>query len=207
MRLRGVSAKQVRRFKATTQRNRAHRAAPNLLKRDFRADHPDHKWLADITYIGTGEGWLYLAAILDLYTQRIVGWAMSDRMTSDLSLSALQMAFLQRQPRGGLIHHSDQGSQYTDQAYQALLKARDIRASMNGAGTWYDNAPMESFFGTLKCELVYHSVYHTRDQTRTDVFSYIESFYNRRRLHSAPDYRSPEAHERLFHSQETLGLA
>ncbi len=207
MRLRGVRAKQARRFKVTTKRNRAHRAAPNLLKRDFGADRPDRKWLADITYIATGEGWLYLAAILDLYTRRIVGWSMSDRMTSELSISALQMALLQRQPRCGLIHHSDQGSQYTDQSYQAMLKAHGIRASMNGAGTWYDNAPMESFFGTLKCELVYHCVYHTRDEARTDLFSYIESFYNRRRRHSALDYRSPEAHERLFHSQEALALA
>jgi transposase InsO family protein len=207
MRLRGVQAKQDKRFKVTTKRNQAHRAAPNLLKRDFRADRPDQKWLADITYIATGEGWLYLAAILDLYTRRIVGWAMSDRMTSDLSICALEMAFLQRQPRCGLIHHSDQGSQYTDQSYQAMLEARGIRASMNGAGTWYDNAPMESFFGTLKCELVYHKVYETRDEARTDVFSYIESFYNRRRRHSALDYRSPETHERLFHSQEAQALA
>jgi putative transposase len=207
MRLRGVQAKQVRRFTVTTKRHRVHRAAPNLLNRDFGADRPDRKWLADITYIATGEGWLYLAAILDLYTRRIVGWAMSDRMTSDLSISALEMALLQRQPRSGLLHHSDQGSQYTGKAYQARLKARDIRASMNGAGSCYDNAPMESFFGTLKRELVYHCVYHTRDEARVDLFSYIESFYNRHRRHSALGYRTPEAHERLFHSQETLTFA
>ena len=128
-------------------------------------------------------------------------------MTSDLSISALQMALLQRRPRSGLIHHSDQGSQYTDQAYQTLLKARDIRASMNGAGSWYDNAPMESFFATLKCELVYHCEYHTRDEARRDLFTYIETFYNRHRRHSALDYRSPETHERLFHSQEPLTFA
>ena len=152
MRLRGLQAKQSRRFKSTTKRNRTHPAAPNLLKRDFEADQPDQKWLADITYITTQEGWLYLATILDLYTRRIVGWAMSDRMTSDLSVSALKMALQQRQPLAGLIHHSDRGSQYTDQVYQALLKDFGIRASMNGVGTWYDNAPMESFFGTLKSE-------------------------------------------------------
>ena len=207
MRLCGLQAKQARRFKVTTKRNRAHRAAPNLLKRDFAADRPDRKWLADITYIATGEGWLYLAAILDLYARRIVGWAMSDRMTSDLSISALQMALLKRQPRGGLLHHSDQGSQYTNQVYQALLKAHGIRGSMNGAGSWYDNAPMESFFGTLKGELVHHCVYHTRNEARVDVFSYIESFYNRHRRHSALDYRSPEAHERIFHSREALTFA
>lgn len=201
MRLRGLQAKQSKRFKVTTKRNRAHPVAPNLLKRDFEADRPDQKWLADITYIATLEGWLYLAAVLDLYARRIVGWAMSDRMTSDLTIAALEMALLQRQPDAGLIHHSDQGSQYTDQSYQALLKDHGIRASMNGVGTWYDNAPMESFFGTLKSERVYHLVYHTRDEAKTDVFFYIESFYNRRRRHSALDYLSPEAYEQLFYQQ------
>ena len=202
MRLRGLRAKQSKRFKTTTKRNKAHRAAPNLLKRNFEADQPDQTWLSDITYIRTLEGWLYLAAILDLYTRRIVGWAMSDRMTSALTMSALQMALQQRQPAAGLIHHSDQGSQYTDGTYQALLKDHGIRASMNGAGSWYDNAPMESFFGTLKSELVYHCVYHTRNEAKTDVFRYIEAFYNRRRRHSALDYLSPEAYEQLYHQQE-----
>jgi len=206
MRLRGLQAKQSKRFKTTTKRNRAHPAAPNLLKRDFTADRPDQKWLADITYIATLEGWLYLAAILDLHTRRIVGWAMSDRMTSALTVAALEMALLQRQPDAGLIHHSDQGSQYTDQAYQVLLKDRGIRASMNGVGSWYDNAPMESFFGTLKSEWVHHHLYHTRDEAKTDVFYYIESFYNRRRRHSALDYLSPEAYEQIFH-QGVLTLA
>jgi transposase InsO family protein len=202
MRLRGLQAKQTKRFKSTTKRNKAHPAAPNLLKRDFATDRPDQKWLSDITYIPTLEGWLYLAAILDLYTRRIVGWAMSDRMTSDLTIAALKMALLQRQPQAGLIHHSDQGSQYTDQAYQVLLKDYGIRASMNGAGSWYDNAPMESFFGTLKSELVHHCVYYTRGEAKADVFLYIESFYNRRRLHSALDYLSPEAYEQLFCQKE-----
>jgi len=206
MRLRGLQAKQSRRFKTTTKRNKAHPAAPNLLKRDFTAERPDEKWLADITYIATLEGWLYLAAILDLHTRRIVGWAMSDRMTSDLTVAALEMALLQRQPQADLIHHSDQGSQYTDQAYQALLKNHGIRASMNGAGSWYDNAPMESFFGTLKSEWVHHHLYHTRDEAKTAVFYYIESFYNRRRRHSALDYLSPEAYEQIFH-QGVLALA
>jgi transposase InsO family protein len=205
MRLRGLRAKQSRRYKSTTKRNKAHQAAPNRLQRDFEADRPDQKWLADITYIATLEGWLYLAAILDLYSRRIVGWAMSDRMTSDLTISALNMALQQRQPATGLIHHSDQGSQYTDQAYQALLKDYDIRASMNGVGTWYDNAPMESFFGTLKSEWLHHYVYHTRNQAKSDVFFYIESFYNRRRRHSSLDYLSPVAYEQLY--QQRLGLA
>jgi putative transposase len=206
MRLRGLQAKQSKRFKTTTKRNRAHPVAPNLLKRDFTAERPDQKWLADITYIATLEGWLCLAVILDLCTRRIVGWAMSDRMTSDLTIAALEMALLQRQPDAGLIHHSDQGSQYTDQAYQALLKDRGIRASMNGAGSWYDNAPMESFVGTLKSKWVHHYVYHTRDEAKAHVFYYIESFYNRRRRHSALDYLSPEAYEQLL-DQQALVLA
>jgi transposase InsO family protein len=170
MRLCSLQAKQTKRFKTTTRRNKAYAAAPNLLKRDFTSERPDQKWLADITYIATQQGWLYLAAILDLYTRRIVGWAMSDRMTSDLTIAALEMALLQRRPDAGLIHHSEQGRQYTDQEYQALLKNHGIHTSMNGAGAWYDNASMESFFGTLKSELVYHRVYHTRDDAKADVF-------------------------------------
>jgi len=195
----GLQAKQTRRFRATTRRNKAHRAAPNLLKRDFTADRPDQKWLADITYISTLEGWLYLAAILDLFSRKIVGWAMSDRITTDLTLAALRMAVRQRRPGPGLVHHSDQGSQYTDSRYQDVLKANGIQPSMNGVGSWYDNAPMESFFGTLKAEHVHHCVYRTRDEARPDVFYYIEGFYNLHRLHSSLGYVSPMAHEQLYH--------
>jgi putative transposase len=197
MRLYQIRAKQTRCYKVTTQRNEAHPVAPNVLQRNFAANGTNEKWLADITYIPTLEGWLYLASILDLYSRRVVGWAMSDRMTSDLTVSALAMALRQRQPAPGLIHHSDQGSQYTDGAYQARLAAYGIQASMNGVGTWYDNAPMESFIGTLKTELVYHGVYRSRDEARADLFEYIEAFYNRRRRHSALNYLSPEAHEQL----------
>ena len=197
MRLHHIRAKQTRRYKVTTKRNKRHPVAPNVLRRNFVADRPNQKWLADITYIATSEGWLYLAGILDLYSRRIVGWAMSDRMTSDLTVSALMMALCQREPAPGLIHHSDQGSQYTDGAYQKLLEANGMRASMNSVGTWYDNAPMESFIGTLKMELVYHEMYHTREQARAHIFEYIEAFYNRRRRHSALHYLSPEAYERL----------
>jgi putative transposase len=207
MRLRGLQAKQVRRYKTTTKRNKKHPVAPNLLKRDFTTERPDQKWLTDITYIPTQEGWLYLAAVLDLYTRRIVGWAMSDRMTADLTTSALKMAIRLRRPGAGLIHHSDQGSQYTNGTYQALLKDHGIQASMNGVGTWYDNAPMESFFGTLKSELVYHRVYDTRDEAKPDLFFYIEAFYNRRRRHSSLDYLSPEAHEQLYHKRHELRLS
>jgi len=206
MRLRSLRAKQARRFRATTKRNRTHRVAPNRLKRDFTTDRPNQKWLADITYIPTQEGWLYLAAILDLFSRRIVGWAMADRMTTELTRRALQMAIRQRRPGPGLIHHSDQGSQYTDSRYQALLVGHGIQASMNGVGNWYDNAPMESFFGTLKGERVNHAVYRTRDEARPDVFYYIEGFYNRRRLHSSLDYLSPEGYEQLYHKQLMLRL-
>ena len=197
MRLHHIRAKQTRRYKVTTKRNKRHPVAPNVLRRNFVADRPNQKWLADITYVATLEGWLYLAGILDLYSRRIVGWAMSDRITSDLTISALMMALRQREPAPGLIHHSDQGSQYTDDAYQKLLEANGVRASMNSVGTWYDNAPMESFIGNLKMELVYHDVYHTRDEAQTRIFDYIEAFYNRRRRHSALHYLSPEAYEQL----------
>ncbi len=169
MRLRGLKAKQTRRFKSTTKRNRSHPVAPNLLQRNFATQQPNEKWLADITYISTWEGWLYLATILDLYSRRIVGWAMSERMTDELTLTALRMALQRRQPGSGLIHHSDQGSQYTSDSYQALLEDHGFQVSMNGVGTWYDNAPMESFFGTLKSECVHHAIYHTRDDARADL--------------------------------------
>ena len=160
-----------------------------------------------ITYIATQEGWLYLAVIMDLFSRRIVGWAMLPRMTSDLTLSALDMAIRRCRPGAGLIHHSDQGSQYTDSEYQAVLAAHGIVASMNGVGTWYDNAPMESFFGTLKSELVHHRAYRSRaapsrhpGEASPDLFYYIEAWYNRRRLHSALGYESPEAYEQLYHN-------
>ncbi len=206
MRLRGLKAKQTRCYKSTTRRNEAHPVAPNRLERNFVADRPNQVWLADITYIPTMEGWLYLALILDLYARRIVGWAMSERMTSDLTSTALQMAIQQRRPEAGLIHHSDQGSQYTDYGYRALLAAHDIQASMNGVGSWYDNAPMESFIGSLKSERVHHCQYRTRDEARTDLFSYIEGFYNRRRRHSSLDYLSPETYEQLFYRSHGLRL-
>jgi putative transposase len=206
MRAAGLRARQSRRFRATTQRNRGHRAAPNRLKREFRAQRPNQRWLADITCIPTAQGWLYLAVILDLFSRRVVGWAMSNRMTSELTLSALQMALRRCRPGPELIHHSDQGSQYTDGQYQAVLAAHGILPSMNGVGSWYDNAPMESFFGTLKSELVRHRRYGTREEARSDLFYYIEGFYNRRRLHSSLGYVSPETYEQLHHALYLRGL-
>lgn len=198
MRQHGIVAIQARRFKVTTKANEAHPVAPNLLDGDFSATAPNEKWLADISYIATHEGWLYLAAVMDLFSRRIVGWAMQERMTSSLVESALQMAIGHRRPPAALIHHSDRGSQYTGRDYQKLLKDNQIQVSMSGAGNCYDNAPMESFFGTLKTERVHHRLYRTREEAKTDLFFYIEAFYNRRRRHSALDYVSPADYELTF---------
>jgi len=204
MRLRGLQARQAKAYRTTTRRNRADPVAPNVLKRDFVAERPNEKWVADITYIATEEGWLYLAVTLDLYSRRVVGWAMSDRMTDELTLNALRMAVQQREIGSVLIHHSDQGSQYTSGEYQQMLRDWGIEVSMNGVGTWYDNAPMESFFGTLKSEWTHHRMYRTRDEARGDLFYYIEAFYNRRRLHSSIDYMSPANYEQLYHQGSAI---
>jgi putative transposase len=202
----GLQARQVRHFRSTTRRNRKDPVAANVLKRDFHAERPNQKWLADITYIRTLEGWLYLAAILDLFNREIVGWAMADQMTGELTKRALLMAFREQRPGEGLIHHSDQGSQYTDRRYQALLRDHRVQVSMNGVGTWYDNAPMESFFATLKNERVNQAGYQTRDEARVDLFYYIEGWYNRWRMHSSLGYLSPVAYAELYHKQQTSGL-
>jgi putative transposase len=195
MRQAGLVAQQPKRYKHTTKANPDHEPAPNLLDGDFEADRPDAKWCADITYIPTAEGWLYLAVVLDLFSRRIVGWAMDKRMTQQLVKAALQMALQQRQPTGPLIHHSDRGCQYTSNAFQSLLLDNNITPSMSGRGNCYDNAVVESFFGTLKTELVNHVAYQSREEAKTDIFIYIEGFYNRCRRHTALDYLSPEAFE------------
>jgi transposase InsO family protein len=199
MRLHDLQARQTKTYKVTTKRNKADPVAPNVLQRNFEAKRTNEKWVADITYIRTEEGWLYLAVTLDLFSRRVVGWAMSDRMTGDLTMDALTMAVHRREIDPNLIHHSDQGSQYTNGDYQQMLKDWSIQVSMNGVGTWYDNAPMESFFGTLKSEWAHHHTYQTRQEARTDLFYYIEVFYNRRRLHSALGYVSPETYEQIHH--------
>lgn len=181
----------------TTDANHDYPVAPNLLAQVFEAERPDQLWLADITYIPTDEGWLYLAALLDMYSRRIVGWALSDSLHRQLVIDALQMALVTRQPSPGLTHHSDRGSQYASDDYQALLTKHQIVASMSRAGNCYDNAPMESFFASLKTERVHHRHYPTRAAARTDVFDYIEAFYNRFRRHSALDYLNPVAFEQL----------
>jgi len=163
--------------------------APNLIARDFAAAAPNRVWLADITY--TAQGWLYLAAIMDLFSRKIVGWAMRDHMRVELVSSALTMAVQQQRPEAGLIHHSDRGVQYASYDYRAVLSAADITASMSRKADCYDNAPMESFFHTLKTELVHHRQYQTRAEAQRDIFAFIEGFYNRTRLHSAIGYIAP----------------
>jgi len=165
--------------------------APNLIARNFTAAAPNRVWLADITYIPTAEGWLYLAAIMDLFSRKIVGWAMRDHMRAELVSSALAMAIRQQRPGAGLIHHSDRGAQYASHDYRAALAAADITASMSRKADCFDNAPMESFFHTLKTELVHHRQYQTRTEAQRDVFAFIEGFYNRTRLHSAIGYIAP----------------
>jgi transposase InsO family protein len=195
MRHHHIVAKQCHRSRTTTVRNPNDPVAPNLLDRNFQAKSPNRKWVADISYIPTQQGDLYLAAVMDLYSRKIVGWAMADHLKTELPLAALSMALDQRQPAAGLLHHSDRGSQYTSDLYQAVLSGHHCRPSMSRVGNCLDNAAMESFFGTLKSELVYHRRYRTRAEAQSDIFLYIEGFYNRRRLHSALGYLSPDQFE------------
>ena len=165
--------------------------APNLLDRNFTATAPNRVWLADITYVETDQGWLYLAAVMDLYSRRIVGWAMEDHLRADLPLAALTMAISAQRPGAGLIHHSDRGVQYASADYRKVMQSTGFRASMSRKADCYDNAPMESFFPTLKTELIHHRLYATRAEAKRDIFAYIEGFYNRTRRHSAIGYISP----------------
>ena len=196
MREAGIRAKTKRKFvPRTTDSSHERPVAGNLLGRDFAADLPDRKWAADITYVPTAEGWLYLAAVLDLCSRKVVGWGMADHMRTDLVSDALHMALARRRPGGGLLHHSDRGSQYASDDYRHLLRSHGIACSMSGRGDCWDNAAMESFFATLKTELVNHEHYETREQARASIFEYIEVFYNRKRLHSSLGYLSPEQFE------------
>ena len=170
--------------------------AANLLQQNFSAEQTNKRWVSDITFIPTRQGWLYLAAVMDLYSRRIVGWSMSRRIDRHLALNALNMALGQRRVNADLIHHSDRGAQYLSDDYQALLKEHGIRCSLSGAGNCYDNAAIESFFSLLKRERINRVRYRTREQARSDVFDYIERFYNRQRSHSYLGYTSPVQFER-----------
>lgn len=181
-----------RRVPRTTDSRHTLGIAPNLLKRNFQARTPDTVWLADISYIPTDEGWLYLAAVKDMATMEIVGWSMSDRLKSDLALDAMRMALQNRRPTPGPICHSDRGVQYASGDYRRLLRTHKARPSMSGKGNCLDNAPMESFFGSLKTELVYRTRFRSRREAKAALFEYIAIFYNRQRRHSSIGYRTPE---------------
>ena len=180
---------------STTDSNHANLVVENVLNREFSAELPNQKWAVDITYIHTDQGWLYLAGVMDLCSRMIVGWSMANHMRTELVTDALQMAIARRRPGGQLIHHSDRGVQYTCDDYMHLLQSQGMQASMSGKGNCWDNAAMESFWSTLKTELVYHEQYATHDEARASIFEYIEVFYNRKRLHSSIGYKSPEAFE------------
>jgi transposase InsO family protein len=198
MREGGLTAGRRRRVPRTTDSRHDDPVAPNLLERRFAADRPDAVWLADLSYIPTGEGWLYLAAIKDLATREIVGWSMADHLRAELACDALRMALHRRQPPPGLTHHSDRGVQYACKDYRAILARHGLVQSMSRKGDCWDNAPMESFFGSLKTELVHRTSFPTREAARRAVFEYVEAFYNRRRRHSGLGFLTPvEAYEQM----------
>lgn len=197
----GIRAKQRRKFVATTDSKHDLPVAENALARQFAVREPNKVWVSDITYIPTDEGWLYLAGVLDLCSRVAVGWSMSNTLERQLAMDALRMAYQRRRPGRGLVHHSDRGCQYASQDYQRLLRAYGMQASMSRKGNCWDNAPMESFFGTLKKELVHHRRYRTREEARRDIFNYLELFYNRERLHSSLGYNSPVQYEKMMAAQ------
>lgn len=200
MRENGIAAKRRRQYRVTTDSNHKFPVVPNHLNRQFSISHPNTVWVSDITYIWTSEGWLYLAGVLDLYSRMVVGWSMESRLTTGLTLSALKQALGNRPIQPGLVHHSDRGSQYAAGDYQNLLGDHGMICSMSRKADPWDNAPMESFFATLKTELVFHEQFVTREEAKMKIFEYIEVFYNRERRHSSLDYKSPLD----FESTETL---
>ena len=191
----GIEGQRKRRFRTTTDSRHSHPVAANQLNRNFTASAPNKVWVTDITYIWTRKGWMYLAAILDLFSRRVVGWSMDSRIDQTLALDALGMALRTRRPEPGLLHHSDRGVQYAGGDYQTQLRENGIVCSMSRKGDCWDNAVAESFFSTLKAELLHRTDYVTRSQARASVFEYIETFYNPRRRHSALGYLSPVQHE------------
>lgn len=195
MRFNGWRARAAKKFKATTNSNHQLPVAPNLLQQKFLAHQPNEKWVSDITYIWTEEGWLYLAVVMDLYSRKVVGWALSERMTKQLVIDALQMAVWSRKPLRGLILHSDRGSQYCSHEYQKLLTLHGLVCSMSKRGDCYDNAAMESWNHSFKVEAIHGEKFATRAVAKSHVFEYIEIYYNRKRLHSMIGYQSPELFE------------
>ena len=198
MRGMGITPPTPRRHRVTTVRDLTHPVAPNELARDFTAKRPNERWVTDITYVWTDEGWAYLAAILDLFSRAVVGWSIDASLSTDLPLAALKAALTRRCPDDALLHHSDRGSQYTSTRYRDALAANAITVSMSRKGNCWDNAVAESFFATLKNELVHRRTWKTRAELRAAVFEYIEVFYNRRRLHSSLDYKTPAEVEQEY---------
>jgi transposase InsO family protein len=196
MRRSGIRAVCKRKYRVTTNSKHGYPVADNLLDRDFSADRPNTVWCSDITYIWTSEGWLYLAGVIDLHSRMIVGWSMGPRLTAELTLSALRQAISRREVKPDLMHHSDRGGQYAAGEYQKLLKKTEMICSMSRKGDCWDNAPMESFFATLKTELVYREKFRTRQEARAKIFDYIEVFYNRQRRHSTLGMKCPVDFER-----------
>jgi putative transposase len=196
MRRESIRSTRHRRFKVrTTDAAHDHPVAPNLLDRQFDRQAPNEAWVTDITYVATGEGWLYVATVMDLCSRRVVGWATADHLRAELATEALGKAIKARLPEAGLLHHSDRGVQYAGGDYQAILAEHEIRCSMSRSGDCYDNAAMESFFKTFKVELVYQEKFATRKEADEAIYPYIELFYNRQRLHSSLGYRSPVEYE------------
>jgi putative transposase len=197
----GIRCKQKRKFKATTYSNHGLPVAENLLGQKFQAAEPNKVWLSDITYVPTDEGWLYLAGHKDLFTHEIVGYAMGERMTNNLISESLFRAVEAKRPDSGLIHHSDRGSQYCSYEYRNLLKQFAMKTSMSGKGNCFDNAPMESFWGMLKQEVIYHYHFRTRQEARQAITEYIEIFYNRQRLQSGLGYLAPVAYTQKYYAE------
>jgi transposase InsO family protein len=195
MRENDLKVKTIRRFKITTNSDHKRPVAPNLVKQQFSAQAPDRLWTGDITYIQTAQGWLYLAVVLDVFSRRIVGWSMNRRMTDDLVVAAFSNAQMRRRPVSGFIFHTDRGSQYCSKRFRSLVEKTGGMQSMSSTGCCYDNAITESFFGTLKRELVHHCSFATRQEAQSRIFRYIEGFYNRKRSHSAIGFMSPEQFE------------
>jgi transposase InsO family protein len=202
-----ITARPLRRSVKTTEADPSLPVAPNRLERDFAAEEPNTRWSADITYLWTDEGWLYLAVVIDLYSRRVVGWSMQETLERSLVLAALRSALAQRSPKAGLICHSDRGSQYASGDYQALLAEAGALGSMSRKGNCYDNAPVESFFASLKRELIYRRSFATREEARSAVFEWIAVWYNRKRRHSTLGYLSPERFEQQHSSPEAMSRA
>lgn len=202
----GIMAKMTKKFKVTTKANPKAKAAPNLLKQNFTSDQPNKRWVADISYVWTHEGWLYVAAVLDLFSRKIVGLAMESRMTDHLVMAALKQALIRRSPARDLVHHSDKGSQYTSRNFQKMLAEYHITASMSGVGNCYDNSAMESFFHTLTRSHVYFEQYQTREQAKQSIFEYVEVFYNRQKRHSTLNYKTPLEFEENYKQQSAFRL-